>query len=320
MISMSLTSRLSLDRDLLRCGGGWSCALLILYCSMSLTGCGTTKSNTATEQMLNSDAVDAAIAKIDFTPLKGQLVYFDTQYMVSYKGVGFVNAEYVISSLRQQMMAAGLLLQAKMEDADYIVEGRVGALGTDSHEVVYGVPSSSLNAAASAAAALSGVPATPAMPEMSVGKRNAQAGAAKIGIFAYDRENREAVWQSGISVARSTARDVWFFGIGPFQRGSIYRGKTRFAGESEDVPIPAKREGYNGTIAGYQDETIFQAPQRKSRDTQVNHTEESRPSPQVQQAGGEVIKSEKEPEIQPAALSRPHPLESTDAGNLQKPD
>lgn len=266
-------------------GTGWVCALWLGLVAVSHSGCGTTKANTATEQLLNSDAVDAAVAKIDFTPLKGQLVYFDTQYMLNYKGVGFVTAEYVISSLRQQMMAAGLLLQTKLEDADFVVEGRIGTLGLDSHEVVYGVPSSSLNAAASAAATLSGVPVAPTIPEMSLGRRNAQSGAAKIGVFAYERDSREAVWQSGISVARSTARDIWFFGVGPFQRGSIYRGKTRFAGEAEDAPIASRREGYNGPIAGYREEAIFQTPEQKSPVKMADH-ETTESSQKVEQASG----------------------------------
>jgi len=247
----------------------WLCALLLGTLAGSLTGCGTMKSNAATEQMLNSDAVDAAVAKIDFTPLKGQLVYLDTQYMVNHKGVGFVTAEYVISSLRQQMMAAGLLLQTKMEDADYVVEGRIGTLGIDSHEVVYGIPANNLNAAASAAATLSGVPAAPSIPEMSVGRRNAQAGAAKIGVFAYHKESREAIWQSGISVAKATSRDMWIFGVGPFQRGSIHHGKTKFAGETDDAPIASKREGFNGPIPGYLEETIFASPAKKAPENLV---------------------------------------------------
>jgi len=266
---------------------GTLCAgfFLLLFPFLSLNGCGTTKANTATEQLLNSDAVDAAVAKIDFTPLKGQLVYFDTQYMTNYKGVGFVTSEYVVSSLRQQMMAAGLLLQQKIEDADFVVEGRIGTLGTDAHEVVYGVPASSLNAAATAAATLSGIPMAPTIPEMSLGRRNAQSGAAKIGVFAYERESREAVWQSGISVARSTSRDIWFFGVGPFQRGSIYRGKTRFAGESEDAPIASRREGYQGTIAGYGDEAIFKTPEPISKEKYAEKDKSAKEQP-VQQASG----------------------------------
>lgn len=269
-----------------RPGAGWLCAMMLAVQVIGLSGCGTTKANTATEQLLNSDAVDAAVAKIDFTPLRGQLVFFDTQYMVNYKGVGFVTSEYVISSLRQQMMAAGLLLQTKLEDADYVLEGRIGTLGLDSHEVVYGVPASSLNAAASAAATLSGVPVSPTIPEMSLGRRNAQTGAAKIGVFAYERDTREAVWQSGISVARSSAKDIWFFGVGPFQRGSIYRGKTRFAGDAEDAPIAPKREGFNGSIAGYREETIFHQPEPKSAVKMTSHEEQGPSESKVEQAGG----------------------------------
>ncbi|WP_437187537.1 DUF6655 family protein [Planctomicrobium sp. SH668] len=260
------------------------CALLIGVLVCGFTGCGTTKSNIATEQLLGSDAVDAAVAKMDFTPLSGQLVFFDTSYMADYKGVGFVNSQYVISSLRQQMLAAGVLLQTKIEDADLVIEGRIGTLGADSHELVYGIPASSaLNAAASTASVLSGAPAVPALPEMSLGRRNSQAGAAKIGMFAYERTSREAVWQSGISLARSTARDFWFLGIGPFQGGTIYNGKTRFVGEDKDAPIAGAREGYAGEIISYRDEAILKIPDRNIKQAAGEADGDKN---QVKQAGG----------------------------------
>src|SRR5689334_4836831 len=105
-----------------------------------------------------SDALDRAVAQIDFTALSGQKVHFDTKYVQNtkdpsflgnQKGLGFVNAEYVISSLRQQMVAAGLLLQDKPEDADYIVEARLGAVGTDNNEVLFGIPATNLLSSAS---------------------------------------------------------------------------------------------------------------------------------------------------------------------------
>ncbi|WP_437202565.1 DUF6655 family protein [Planctomicrobium sp. SH664] len=227
----------------------------------SLTGCGTTRQNTATEQLLSSDAVDAAVAKIDFTPMRGQLVYFDTKYMQGYKGTGFVTPDYVISSLRQQMLGAGVLLQEKADMADYILEGRVGTLGSDNHDVVVGIPASSLSAAAAAASAVSGTPAIQGMPELALSRRNDQTAAAKIGVFAYERVSREPVWQSGISVARSTAKDLWVLGIGPIQRGTIYAGQTRFAGEALNAQAKLeKREGINGTIASYRREAIFRQP------------------------------------------------------------
>ena len=42
-------------------------------------GCGTTKTRVATEQLLMSDAVDAAVARVDFRAMAGEKVYFDTQ-------------------------------------------------------------------------------------------------------------------------------------------------------------------------------------------------------------------------------------------------
>ena len=44
-------------------------------------GCGMNKSRLATEQLVVSDAVDRAVAAIDFSPLSGRKVYFDTKYL-----------------------------------------------------------------------------------------------------------------------------------------------------------------------------------------------------------------------------------------------
>lgn len=222
-------------------------------------GCGTTKSTVATEQILLSDAVDHAVARIDFTPMADQKVFFDTSYIKNYKGIGFVNSEYVISSLRQQMSAAGLNLQEDKKTADFILEGRLGALGTDAHEVVYGIPSTSaLNDAADAVAAFSSVPKVPGIPELALAKRSNQVAAAKVAIFAYENESRQRVWQSGVSTGKSTAKDLWVFGAGPFQKGSIHEGNVRFAGSSLDVPLlEGERKGSNGPIASYRNATIF---------------------------------------------------------------
>ncbi len=186
-----------------------------------------------------SDAIDHAIATIDFSSLEGQKVYLDTMYVQSARGSALtptlINAEYVISSLRQQLTAAHCLIQDSRDAATLIIEPRIGALGTDGHEIVYGIPQSgALNTAASA---VSRVPFA-AIPEISFGKNNSQAGIAKIIVFAYDRETREAVWQSGIAKAESNSKDTWVLGAGPFQKGSIYEG-TRFAGKKFEPRHPA---------------------------------------------------------------------------------
>ena len=178
-------------------------------------GCGINKSRLATEQLVVSDAVDRAVAAIDFSPLSGHKVYFDTQFVKLGTGT---NVEYVISSLRQQMLAYDCRLQEKAESADYIVEARVGALGYDGHEITYGVPGSAALGTASLFVG-SPVPAS-ALPELSLGRRNHQSGAAKIGLFAYDRQTREPVWQAGVTKGSSQARDLWIFGMGPYQQRS----------------------------------------------------------------------------------------------------
>lgn len=211
---------------------------LIAVCA---PGCGTVKSRSATEQLIVSDAVDRAVAQIDFRPLCGQKVYLDTQFVKSVRGAGFVNADYIISSLRQQMTAASCLLQEKLEDSDYVVEVRVGALGSNDQEVNYGIPASSSLTAASSL--ITAVPAVPAIPEISFAKRNDLLAAAKIAVFAYDRRTKQAVWQSGLSKGQSTARATWLLGAGPFESGPVF-GQPQFAGEPIRVPLlrPSERD------------------------------------------------------------------------------
>jgi hypothetical protein len=193
-----------------------------------LVGCSSGKQRLATEQLVISDSVDRSVAKIDFEPLRGQKVYLDTKYMTVSRPQGFVGPEYVISSLRQQMMAHDLRLMEKPEEADIIVEARCGVLGNDGHDVSFGIPAGPQMV--STAAALSGYPMPPALPEISLAKRMDQMGATKVAVFAYDRQTKEPVWQSGIATSMTNAKDYWFLGVGPIQRGSVYGG-TRFAGD-----------------------------------------------------------------------------------------
>jgi hypothetical protein len=198
------------------------------------TGCGTTKTTTATQHLLMSNALDTSIASMDFGTLAGKKVYLDTQYVQEVKGFGFVNSHYIISSLRQQLVSSGCRLQDSAADAEVIVEARVGTLGVDNHDVVYGIPSTSV--LSSAAALMTSSPALPAIPEISFAKRVDSSGIAKLAVFAYRREDRQGLWQSGTQLARSTSSDFWILGAGPFQWGTIHDG-TRFAGKPIDLPL-----------------------------------------------------------------------------------
>ena len=187
--------------------------------------------------------------------LAGKAVYFDTKYLVTVKGVGFVNAEYVTSSLRQQMLASGCLLQDKLEDAEFVVEARIGALGTDAHDVTYGIPPSS--GIAQAAEMLPNVPRVP-IPDISMAKKEDLLGASKVAVFAYHRETKIPVWQSGISVATSNARDSYILGVGPIQDGTIYHG-THFAGSRMQIPLLSGKQQAPPVrgLVSYYDEVQF---------------------------------------------------------------
>ena len=125
------------------------------------------------------------------------------------------NVKYVISSLRQQMMAYDLRLQEKPETAEFIVEGRIGVLANDGYEVTYGIPGNAAAASATVFSAHSRSGSRSGMPELSLGRRNHQAGTAKVGLFAYDRVTREPVWQAGVKPARATSAILGSSALGP---------------------------------------------------------------------------------------------------------
>jgi hypothetical protein len=183
---------------------------------------------TGTEELLLSNAVDRAINEMNFKSLAGKDVYFDNQYMH-----GVVDEGYVVSSLRQHLLASGCVLKANREEATYIVEARVGALGTNRHDVLIGVPSVNLPNMG----LVPGVPSS--IPEIPFAKSTQQKGVAKLAVFAYNQHTGQPVWQSGAFPVMATARDTWVLGTGPFQRGSIYEG-TRFAGSR--ILLPFQRD------------------------------------------------------------------------------
>jgi hypothetical protein len=203
-----------------------------------LAGCGTALQRQGTEQLLLSDSVDRAIDQLDLSGLAGRKVYLDTEYMKTFKGSNiYINSDYMISALRQKMTTSGLRVETTRTEADYILEARVGALGTDTMEVTYGIPSS--NGIGAAANAVSGVPVMPVIPEMSFGKRNGAIGISKVVVYAYHRDTGVPVWQSGAAVARSDSRDSWLLGVGPLTQGSVYEGPM-LAGNRINPPFGKK--------------------------------------------------------------------------------
>jgi hypothetical protein len=179
----------------------------------------------ASEMMLVSQAIDNSVAQLDFSAMAGKPVFLDTQYLD-----GTVDKGYLISSLRQQLLAQGALLQEERQKSLYVVEPRAGAVGTDKHSLLVGTPAITLPS-------LSMIPIT-SIPEIALMKQTDQKGVAKVAVFAYNRLTGRALWQSGLVDSESTLKDTWVFGAGPFSRGTV-RKETELAGEKlPKLPIP----------------------------------------------------------------------------------
>src|SRR4051812_30307282 len=195
--------------------------LVVAGAVVHAAGCGTVKTTgtarSGTEQLLLTNAWDSALQKVDFRPLTGVPIYLDTTNINA-----AIDQGWIVSSLRQAMLQQGVLLRAKPEQAQWIVEARVGAYGTDEHNLLIGIPQTSIPAT------LTGIPQG-TIPEIPIAKRSEQNAIAKLALFAYDRASGQIVWNSGTMLDTASAKDVYVAGVGPIQSGSI-RGGTEFVG------------------------------------------------------------------------------------------
>jgi len=215
-----------------------------------LCGCGTTKwtdtRRTATEQLLISDAMERAVARLDFRAVAGKKVYLDSKPLS-----GVTDSAYLISTLRQHMLASGCQLMDR-DTADYIAEVRAGAVGTDRSELTFGVPATQIPSMLP----VPGLP--PSLPEMPLATRTEQRAVVKIAVFCYNVHTGRPVWQSGIVPMESRAKDIWLLGAGPFQRGNIYEG-TSFAGGRIKIPLVplGEKKGSKQGLVSVADEAHF---------------------------------------------------------------
>ena len=206
-------------------------ALLTALAAAVWPGCGTVKTSgtarTATEQLLLTNAWDSALQKVDFRPLAGVPVYLDTA------NVSAIDQGWVVSSIRQAMLTQGVLLRQKAEQAQWVVEARVGVYGTDEDSWLLGIQQTTVPPT------ITGLPSG-TIPEIPLIKRARQKGMAKLALFGYDRNSGQLVWNSGTMLAISTAKDVQVLGVGPIQSGSV-RPRTELMGV--ELPIPSDGAG-----------------------------------------------------------------------------
>jgi hypothetical protein len=228
--------------------------LCILLLAATWAGCGTTRftdtARTATEQLLITDSIDRAVSRLDFRALAGKKVFIDETPVKQ-----MTDSAYLASAVRQHLLASGGILKEKKDDADYILEIRAGAIGTDRHDVLFGIPATQLPTMTT----LVGAPSQ--IPEIPFVKKTDQRGLAKISLFAYNRQTGRPVWQSGAIPQDSRTKAVWVFGAGPFQRGSIHKGTT-FAGDRLHIPLidPVLAGEHSEETVSVADQAFFVEP------------------------------------------------------------
>jgi hypothetical protein len=143
-------------------------------------------------------------------------------------------------------------MEPTKDRAEFVVEARAGAVGTDRHDVLYGIPAINLPVAP-----VQGAPT--ATPEIALARRTDQKGVAKVAVFAYHRDTGRPVWQSGVDTIASKAQNSWWFGVGPIQKGTIY-DKAQFAGREFRFPLLARQKKEEPRTVRVTRETQFNDP------------------------------------------------------------
>jgi hypothetical protein len=193
---------------------------LVVGCTTART---TNTARTAREQLLISNAVDRALAKVDFASFEGSKLYIEEKYLEC------TDKGYLIGSLRHRAMVNGASLVAKAEDADIVLELRSGGIGTDTADSFVGTPEIVL-------------PGMLTLPEVRLIARNNQSAMAKIGLVAYDAKTNQLLGAGGVSSSLSRDNNWYVLGVGPYQNGEvrseIQRTTTRQPGQPfQELPV-----------------------------------------------------------------------------------
>ena len=262
-------------------------------------GCGTTKwtdtSRTATEQLLISYAIDHAVEQINFSVLAGKKVYVKSDAIEA-----ATDYKYLSTAVRQHVATSGGMLCDALDQAEYVVELRTGAVGTDRNDLLYGVPAITIPSVAFSNATTGAGGTT--IPEIPFVKKTDQRAVCKMAVFVYHKETGRPLWCSGNRQSESRAKAWWVFGAGPFTKGSIYNG-TEFAGGKMPQMIPgATSDDENEEMPPLTMERYFleQRPNQKEKAVATNENEKP----------GETSEAKAEPVNLPAPIPQVSPPQS----------
>lgn len=195
------------------------CGVVVMIAAVGCTSTRTSNTaRTAREQVLISNAVDQALAKVDFAAFNGAKVFIDDKYLEC------VDKGYLVGSLRHRAMTNGAIVTAKADDADVVLELRSGVIGTDSADSFVGTPEIVL-------------PGMLTLPEVRLISRNNQSAMAKIGIVAYNPKTNQLLGEGGVSSSMSHDNNWFVLGVGPYQNGEVKTEIQRTTGRRPGQPF-----------------------------------------------------------------------------------
>jgi hypothetical protein len=151
----------------------------ILAAMLLLTACSSKRETepprSATEQLLFSAAADRAADKLAFVLDPGTRVFIDGTFVEG------TDSKYLLSAIRDRILRKGGNVTDKKEDADLVVEPRIGAISVDGDRTLFGTPAIPVP--------LVGLQ----VPEVALFKRSHQQGVIKLAATAYNPKSGRLV-------------------------------------------------------------------------------------------------------------------------------
>ncbi|MFW6118812.1 MAG: DUF6655 family protein [Planctomycetota bacterium] len=178
---------------------------LLLGC-FAVAGCGSFRETfpprSASEQLLISEAVDAAVADMPTDWMEGRVVYVEPANLDAY------DKPYVVQRLHNAVLESGGRLSEGREGADVVLEVASGALSVDKGQWLLGIPELPLP--------IPLADETLKLPEVPLFKLVSYAGKAKLISTAVEAESGASHRELPVCYGRVRHRLWWAFIVGPF--------------------------------------------------------------------------------------------------------
>ncbi len=175
---------------------------LVVWLVSGAIGCSTERriTNTAAtglQQLLTSEAVDRAVAKLVWPDLQGHTVFIQTGSPAEWGDQFYLN-----QAITAQLVTHGAAVTPNPDKADIIVSVLAGSIGTDEQDVLFGMPP--------VASML--IPFS--LPELALYKAQDQEGFAKVEVVGSDAHRGGEILHSGPTYGRTYVhnRSVLFIG------------------------------------------------------------------------------------------------------------